>query len=81
MRSYRATFVLVAIMALLAVPVAALGENEPVNPCIMLPEVLGGRGASDKVDPRTYRPESCIVSGEQADRLDRITTAPGGFPG
>ena len=49
-------FFLVILLALPGSPVFGFAADEPVNQCIMLPEVVAGPSASND-----YQPESCIT--------------------
>jgi hypothetical protein len=70
MRTYKAIFALIVFMALLAGPVSALAQNEPVNDCIMIPEVMKGRSTQRNTSPK-YQPESCIASSGSENGLEQ----------
>jgi hypothetical protein len=49
-------FSLVILVALLGGPVSGFAAGEPVNQCIMIPEIFVGPSTSSN-----YQPESCIT--------------------
>ncbi|MFZ2447596.1 MAG: hypothetical protein WAW37_14670 [Syntrophobacteraceae bacterium] len=62
MRYLKMVLGLIALMALPAGPVAASADRSgPANQCVLLPEIMKGKTAS-QTGPAIYQPESCITS-------------------
>ncbi len=62
MKSTKSAFTVAVLALLLALPLAVFATNEPVNSCIVIPEIMTGRGDSGPQDTGNgYQPESCIT--------------------
>ncbi len=69
MRSPKRVFLAAVLALLVAGPLAASAAHEPVNSCIIIPEIMNEREASaPQAAGGSYQPDSCITRNTQALR-------------